>query len=290
MDVTTTATWTCPTCDRPRQEEYCGQCGERALHRHDLTLLGLVEQAVEAVAHVDGRVFRTFTLLMRRPGQLTAAYIRGQRKPLLGPLQVFLIANLVFFALQSAFHANVFSTPLQSQLTRQFYRATAVRMTDTRLGALHETQQEFAPAFDHAVAVNAKSLIILMTPPLALLTALLFARRGRPFVTHIVFAIHFYAFWLIAFCVVAPVLGLVLVVFMQASGVRLSSGQMDATVSWLLFGIAAAYLYLAARRVYAGGAFGRVLKVAALAVTTALTVIAYRFVVFAITLYTTTSH
>ena len=35
--------------------------------------------------------------LITQPGLLTDAYVRGRRKPYLAPLQVFLIANLVFF-------------------------------------------------------------------------------------------------------------------------------------------------------------------------------------------------
>jgi hypothetical protein len=169
-------TWICPTCGLSRQARYCTDCGERALHAHDLTVLGLAEQMVEAIAHVDGRVVHTFRCLLMRPGLLTESCVRGQRKPILGPLQVFLIANLLFFGFQSLFHANVFSNPLESQLHHQYYKRLATRLVGARLDALHAMQELYAPAFDHAVMVNAKSLIILMTPPTAMLAGLLFYR------------------------------------------------------------------------------------------------------------------
>ena len=280
-------TWTCPTCARPCRARYCADCGERALHAHDLTVFGLAEQAVEAVAHVDGRVFQTFRSLMMHPGLLTESYVRGQRKPFLGPLQVFLIANLIFFGFQSLFRANVFSNPLESQLHNQYYKTLAQRLVGARVEALHTTQELYAPAFDHAVKVNAKSLIILMTPPIAILASLLFYSRRRPFVTHVVFAIHFYAFWLIVFCVLTPILGLAIVAYMSASGTRLSPSTMDVLVSYVLVSCAAAYLFMAAGRAYDGRGVGRTVKVFILAVAGALTVIGYRFVVFLITLYTT---
>src|SRR4249919_903198 len=97
----TAETWTCPTCAQPCQSRYCPECGERAPRPHDLSLAGFAEHAVEEVAHVDGRVLRTFRALLTRPGVLTESYVIGRRKPLLGPLQVFLIANLLFFGVQS---------------------------------------------------------------------------------------------------------------------------------------------------------------------------------------------
>src|SRR5207245_2444814 len=100
--------WTCPTCGVARRSTFCPDCGERAMRPHDLTLVGLGEQAIEAVAHVDGRLFATFRTLVTRPGVLTESYLRGQRRPYYSPLQTFLVANLIFFAFQSVFHANVF--------------------------------------------------------------------------------------------------------------------------------------------------------------------------------------
>lgn len=285
----TADTWICPTCARPCQARYCADCGERALHAHDLTMLGLAEQAVEAIAHVDGRVFRTFRSLILHPGQPTESYIRGQRKPVLNPLQVFLIANVVFFGFQSLFRTNVFASPLESQLHNQFYTRLAVRLVGARLQALHTTQPLYAPVFDHAAQLNAKSLIILMTPPMALLGGLLFHRRGRPFVMHVVFAIHFYAYWMIAFCVMTPLISIALVAFMRLAGIRLAPSTMDLLSSFIWLGVGLAYLFVAAGRVYAERGVGRALKVAALGFTAALTVLGYRFVVFLITLYTTTT-
>ncbi len=131
-------------------------------------MAGFAEHAVEEFAHVDGRVFRTFRALLTRPGLLTESYVRGQRKPVLGPLQVFLIANLVFFGFQSLFHASVFSNPLAR-------RSAASTTSGWRRGCRRRVARSHhagkPPAFDHAVVVNAKSLIILMTPPFALLAA-----------------------------------------------------------------------------------------------------------------------
>ena len=64
-----------------------------------------------------------------RPGALTVAYLRGQRKADLLPFQIFLVANVLFFAIQSVTGENVFSTTLDSHLHHQMgcLRATVGR-------------------------------------------------------------------------------------------------------------------------------------------------------------------
>ena len=287
--MVTAETWTCPTCAQPCRSRYCPECGEREPHAHDLTVAGFAEHAVEEFTHVDGRLVRTFRALLLRPGQLTESWVRGQRKAILGPLQVFILANVVFFGFQSLLHASVFSNRLASQVGDQYYKRLAARLVDARLAALQTTQEQYAPAFDHAVAVNAKSLIILMTPPFALLAGLLFYTSHRAFVTHVVFAVHFYAFWMLSFCVLGPVVGLLIVAFMAASGLRLAPSTMDAVMARTLTTGAAAYLFVAAGRVYAARGVGRLAKAIVLAAASFISMIGYRFVVFLITLYTTTT-
>jgi hypothetical protein len=75
-----------------------------------------VRQAVESLTSVDGRVLRTFTTLAVRPGGLTTAFLAGRRKAYLNPVALFLVANVMFFAVESLTHGLVFSTPLQSHL------------------------------------------------------------------------------------------------------------------------------------------------------------------------------
>ncbi len=240
-------------------------------------MFGLGEQVVEAVAHVDGRGLSTFRALITRPGLLTDAYVSGRRKPYLVPLQVFLIANLVFFGFQSLFRANVFSTPLQSQVSGQFYKAFAQRRVDARLAALKTTEKAYAPAYDRAALLNAKSLIILMTPPMALLAGVLFFTRRKPFVTHIVFALHFYAFWLLAFCLLTPITAIAITVFMKVSGTTLAPSTMDLLAAWVWLAAGVVYLGVAVATVYGERGLSRVLKVVLLALEAGVTVFGYRF-------------
>jgi hypothetical protein len=61
--------------------------------------------------------------------------------------------------------------------------------------------EQYEPTFDRAVVLNAKSLIVLMTVPFALLLPLVCLRERRPFMTHVIFSLHLYTFLLLLFCV-----------------------------------------------------------------------------------------
>lgn len=92
--------WTCPTCKLAVETPFCARCGEEPLPHRDLTLRGLAEKVVHALTSIDARTARSAWMLLRHPGQLTVAWIGGIRKPYIGPFQLFLIANVLFFALQ----------------------------------------------------------------------------------------------------------------------------------------------------------------------------------------------
>ena len=68
----------------------CPACGERRIQLSELTVRGLLHQAVEAFTSLDARLWRTLGDLLRRPGALTVLYHHGPRKPYIGPFALFL--------------------------------------------------------------------------------------------------------------------------------------------------------------------------------------------------------
>jgi hypothetical protein len=171
----------------------------------ELTLRSLFDQVFLAFTSIDGRLIRSFRALVSRPGLLTAAYLQGQRKPYIGPVSLFLIANVLFFATESLTGRTVFTTPLDSHLHNQPWSGVAESLVSNRLQTLRTTLDIYAPEFDRAVARNARSFIILMALSFALLPRIMFPRSRWPFVGHAVFALHLYAFMLLLFCIATTV-------------------------------------------------------------------------------------
>jgi hypothetical protein len=232
---------------------------------------------------VDGRLLRSFRSLVSRPGALTLAYVRGPRKPYLGPFQLFVLANVLFFAMQSLTHTEVFSTTLDSHLYHQDWSSVAQPLIAHRLEATQRTLGSYAPVFDRAVVPRAKLLIILMVLPFVLLLPILFRRNRQPFVTHAVFAVHLYTFLLLVSCVALALAGIDVLL----GGIGLKSPRVDNVLSVLNLAACAAYLYPATGRVYDAQGASRAVKVLALTAAVAGLTLGYRFALLLITLYST---
>jgi len=276
----------CPTCGGAVETPYCPTCGEqRATDRH-YSLRHLGEELFETLFHADGRAIRTFRALIARPGALTAAYMRGERKPYVAPLQLFFLANIVFFVWVGITHINTFSTPLQFHVGGMFYSGLAHRLVDARLAARHLTYDSYAATFDHAATLQAKSLIILMVPMLALVTMLVTLPRRRSVTQHVVFALHTMTVTLLFIMAISLVLGLAESAFVHAGVV--ARWQLWDQLSALAIMIAlGAYTHRALRRAYGLSSTDATVRAVLFTLAFIPTVFLYRGVLFFTTFYTT---
>ena len=112
---------------------------------------------------------------------------------------------------------------------------------------------------------------------------MLFYRSRRPFVSHVVFSLHFYAFLLLLLSISLTVVGIDLLF----GGAGLDSQAFDHVLSIVAVIVCAVYLFIAAGTVYGSSGAARVLKVLPLALAVVSIFLGYRFTLFLITLYST---
>jgi hypothetical protein len=234
-------------------------------------------------------VFRSIRDLVGRPGTLTLAFVLGRRKPYFAPFQLFLVANIVFFVVQSALGFQVLSNDLASHIGaqrggNQFYAAAARPIVERRLLETGRTLEQYSDVFNHAVRVNAKALVVLLVPAVALIVLVSFPRPRHALITATVFALHFVAFFLLLEAVLIPIVGIPAGLALSALGL---GRWWDLLTSTLLLAICVGWLYRAYRTVYEAQPAGAALRAAVLAAMFVPLLIGYRFVVFLATLYTT---
>lgn len=99
---------TCPTCEHQYHGDYCNNCGEKVFHLHDLSLPHLLEDAVDKFTHFDLKIPKS-VLLLFNPGYLTEKFLKGIRKPFANPIQLFLIANVLFFLMYKIYAFSDFT-------------------------------------------------------------------------------------------------------------------------------------------------------------------------------------
>lgn len=273
--------WSCPSCGRTRATAFCPTCGEEPLRPRDLGVRDMSGQFLRQFSSLDARLARSARSLLTRPGALSVAYVAGQRRAFLGPLQIFLLANAIFFAVQSVTHFNILSSTLDSHLHQQDWSPIAQALTERRLAAKGLALAAFAPLFDQAAVLNAKALIILMALAFAPFLPLVFYGAHRRFGAHVVFALHLYAFILLLLSV-----SLLLAEAQYRLGGRgLASPAVDMGLTLFNLSVCAAYLWAAIGAFYGSRGLARVAKAAGLAFAIGMIVLAYRFAIFLITLY-----
>jgi hypothetical protein len=275
--------WTCPSCSSRDGLAFCARCGETRPDRRHLKLREFLIDVFHAMTDIDGRLLRSFRALLLQPGELTLAYAEGRRIGYLGPLQLFLIANVLFYLAQAATHSNVFASTLDSHLQLQDWRPLARELVGLRLQALGTDLQQYAPRFDAAAVRNAKALVVLMVLPFALVLQAFFPRRGAGLVLRTVFALHLYSMLMVLFSAAVAIAGLEAL----AGGRGIHSPAVDIVLSTLNLAACILYLYFATGRVYPSSRAVRALKALGLGIIVAAIVVGYRFTIFVITLYTT---
>jgi hypothetical protein len=191
----------CPSCGAERPRRFCPECGEARVEAEDFTLRRFASHAFEQFTSVDGALWRTLRTLFLQPGQLTADWIAGRRRGYARPLQLFVLVNVAFFLLLSAAGTG-FRFRLEQythgRVSTMFLRdTTALQQAVARKAARERiTVAEYGRRFD-ATSGRQQSVWLLLAPTVAALLAVVYARRRRPFVQHLVFAIHFLAFMLL---------------------------------------------------------------------------------------------
>lgn len=233
--------------------------------------------------HLDHRIVNSVRCMLMHPGQLTVAFEVGRRQGYLGPFKLFVLANLVFFALQSATDLRVFATDLERQVGGSEGTDVGRAMIHQYLDEHKLTLETYAPIYDQAVAVHARSLIGLMVLPFALFLPLIFWKKKRPFAVHVVFSLHFFAFVLLVYSLPAAGIAVANIVAKQAHWSPLIDDILTVAILILLGG----FLYHAIKSVYDARGIAGGVQTLLLTVAYMLCFLGYRFALVPITLYTT---
>lgn len=98
----------CRNCGAQAPLKFCPECGQETT-LHPPTLGEFLHEFVGHYVALEGTLWRTLWLLVRRPGRLTREYLDGRRRRYVLPLRLYLTASFLFFlvlklAADSVFH------------------------------------------------------------------------------------------------------------------------------------------------------------------------------------------
>lgn len=220
---------------------YCARCGERQPGHHDLTVKHFLHEVVHELAHVDGKLFRTLRELILRPGQLTREYFAGQKQRSIPPLRLFLTLFALQFLAYTAYKpAAVYSV----ETFRKFdTRGNLTQLLDRKAAKHHVTREAYAEEIDHRWHRNLSMLQLANIIGIAAVLKLLYVRRKRAFVEHLVFAAHYLCFSYVLSLLIWPVYAVM----------GFTPGPIQKVLTAIHIILNVTYLYFAQRRYYALG-------------------------------------
>jgi hypothetical protein len=218
----------CANCGTPLAGRFCHACGQKRIESEDRRFAHLVSQFVEALTDLDSRFWRSLRSLMFRPGRLSAEYLAGRRARYMGPVALFVIANVLYFVapgitdFELGFFEHVdgemrvqmiearrtlseedrrriedWGGQAHTPWTRSWIEArvaTRDAAARTRNPEASYTLGDYQVAYDQRRGEVSRLLIILHVPVLALLLMLMHPRQGLHYAEHFVVALHLFAF------------------------------------------------------------------------------------------------
>lgn len=281
---------------------YCADCGEKRVLPSDLTVPSFIGQLVGDFTNLDGRLLRSLRTLAFRPGALTLDWVRGRRRGYVRPLQLFLLANLVYFVVQPFTGYHGYNTPLRSQMESQFYSEVLgiAEVAEAEAARAGVPLQSYEYSYNVMSEVLAKSLVFVLVPLFGLATALVLWRRRVPLVQHLMFSLHYYSWELLfvdsAFLLVYGQLlrGSNGIPGLLAGGMleALQASPVGSALVYVLLELPTAplvlpYLYLAMRRMYGGSRISVAARTLVLAAGQFGCVLCYRLILFRVTILVT---
>jgi hypothetical protein len=276
---------TCPSCNSETVGLFCSRCGEKEVTDQDYSLQHYGREILAAATLLESKVFRSVWLVLIKPGFLSSEYFRGRRVRYMKPLQLFVFLNILYYFSITLFYATTFTTPLATQLhMNNYYPGYASARVEKKLHEENISYQALEAKYNARTGVLSKTLIFLLIPIFALVFHVLFFKKRKYLVEHVVGATHFWAFNLLLLGVILPIVTVALLRLFKALHIPALYVTNDAVATTFLQLCIAFYLFMMLRRFYGISKWYGLLTASVIAWSFFHIVWLYRFFLFEITL------
>jgi hypothetical protein len=284
------STENCLNCGEVLTGQHCSYCGQRAKVRV-LSLGSLLHDLFSDLTEWDSRMWRTLRPLVFKPGHITREYLRGRRTMYSPPFRMYLVLSLAFFLTASIGVEPQVSfqngTGINLQIGNDAEPGAALVIDDATEGGQEKSAEEqcrelqfdlgplkdeYEPrlreacvkmvadsgSFYRALAENVPTMMFIFLPLIAGIMLVLYLGSGRYYVEHLLFFVHFHAFFFLS--------GFLVALLGRIAGALDESliGSIASFLRGVLMTVLAVYvpyyLYRAMRTVYGQGRFVTLVK------------------------------
>jgi len=210
----------CLNCEQPfgdPRPRFCPACGQETNPKAP-TLREFAQQFGGAYFSTEGALWRTFVLLLTKPGELTRQYLAGRRKHYVLPLRLYLtVSVLVLLALRLTAVVNVKvdaeESPVQGRQNLKIDIAHGRAGLDNGVFYCHDLPDWLCRRLQRRLDIDPKAVsrevaevgsrfvsnlgaaMFVLVPAFAGWLKLAWWNRRLRYTEHLVFALHLHAFW-----------------------------------------------------------------------------------------------
>ena len=187
----------CENCGEKLAGEYCHACGQDS-RPAPTNLVPILRLFLSYASGIEGTAVSTIKSLLFHPGALTRQFVLGKRVRYANPVQVYLWCTAVFFLLHAytpLVVLDVHTGEVSSSLSAVAIQTDIPLATIERQVAVDGSMEKFASRFETIVTTTLPILLVVLVAMSALLLRAMFWTETA--LTHIVFALHWSAFYFI---------------------------------------------------------------------------------------------
>ena len=271
----------CESCGHKFSGNYCNFCGEKVIKEDDRRLKHLFSEVFNAFTFVDSKLWYTLKVMLVSPGRFPRDYVEGRRLRYMRPIALFFMANLIYFLFPLI---NTFTTDLQIQLNGFFYSDLATTMVDGFLSTSSSTYEEFELLYNTKTAGFSKLLLIVFVLIQAIFFALIhIGSTKRLMADHVAINMELMSFVLLIGIELMAIF-LSVVVLITKWGFLFSNFYLTGVIIVLL----GWYFFHMEKKFYGFKGIRRIINALFCLVSTAVTLMIYRGLLFFITFWSTT--
>lgn len=227
----------CKNCGHNDSGKYCSECGQNFVN-YNRPLKEILHDFV-GIFSIDASIMRTIGPFLFKPGFLSREYIEGRRKKYTSPVKLYVFMSIVFFFLVSKSSINSLENGenLTFSATNDTTEQTIILdsnkieslKTDSSFLRILADSINSAPSSDNRyeklssgllnvadnqnlyikdLLKNISYALFILMPIFALILKLLYIRRKKYYIEHLIFSINMHSFALLILTIVT-LLGLI---------------------------------------------------------------------------------
>lgn len=185
----------CKVCENEFNGRYCNLCGEKVIEPYERSLREFLDSLLNAFTFLDGKFWRSFKLLILKPGQLARNIADGRRVPYMKMISLFFVANFFYF-LFPVF--DTYNSSLYTQINALgAHSIQAKAMVKERIEKEKIKIEDFQDDYQNQSTNLSKLFIVVLVVVLTLFFMVVNYSKQHYFFDHLLVALEFYSFQLL---------------------------------------------------------------------------------------------